>query len=59
MTSTTPKPDTGPVVWDDDYRAFIWRIMERLEREQAMVWDLRERVKVFERQVAELQRRVR
>lgn len=59
MTSTVHKPDTGPVVWDDDYRQFIWRIMERLDAEKAKTWELQQRVKAFEQQVSELQRRIR
>lgn len=59
MTSTAPKPDTGPVLFDENYREFIWAMMEKLEHERVKVWDLQQRVKMFERQVAELQQRVR
>ena len=44
-----PKPDTGPVLFDEDYRAHIARLDARLERERAEVIRLRELVEDLRR----------
>lgn len=58
MTSTVHKPDTGPVLFDSDYREFIWRLLEDLERERINVADLQREVVAYRAKVAELQRRI-
>lgn len=61
MTSTTPKykPDTAPVLFDSDYREFIWKLLEDLERRDIKIADLQRQVVQFRAKLDEMQRRVR
>lgn len=34
--------DNGPVLWDEDYRQYIWALHETIDRERALVWQLQQ-----------------
>lgn len=38
------KPDTAPVLFDEDYRAFIWKLLADLEAERITNYDLQQEV---------------
>lgn len=53
MTTHPSKPEAQtPVLFDEDYRSFVWRLMEALDAERAIVWDLREEVRRLREQIA-------
>lgn len=65
MTSTATKPTEKPtlpnngVLFDEDYRRFIWRLLADLEAERIKIADLQSKVQAYVARVAELERRIR
>jgi hypothetical protein len=59
MQTVIHKPDTAPVLFDSDYRDFIWRLMEKLEQRDIRISDLQREVVAYRAKVDDLARRVR
>ncbi len=59
MTSTSHKPDTAPVLFDQDYRDMIMLLLERLEKRDITIYDLQTKVKAYVARYGEIGERVR